>query len=89
RKEQRRRRIWMKDYLKKRNFGILKDLEVDEEVLFRNFTRMPRPNFNTLLEIVAPKIAKRNTHFREAIPVAIKLAITLRFLATGDSFASL
>nr|CAH7742405.1 unnamed protein product [Callosobruchus chinensis] len=50
---------------------------------------MSRNNFETLLEMVRPTIEKSDTRFREAIPAEVRLAITLRFLATGDSFASL
>lgn len=34
-------------------------------------------------------ITKRDTHLRKAIPAEIKLAITLRYLATGESLDSL
>nr|CAH7712122.1 unnamed protein product [Callosobruchus chinensis] len=34
-------------------------------------------------------IRKKNTKWRKAIPANERLAITLRFLATGDSFKSL
>ena len=34
-------------------------------------------------------ITKQNTRFRESVPAEMKLAITLRYLATGDSFMSL
>lgn len=84
-----RRSIWMKEYFKKRNFGILKELEFHENALFKNFTRMSKSNFRVLLGLVEPMIVKQNTHFREAIPAEVKLAITLRYLATGDSFTSL
>lgn len=89
RREKYRRSIWMKDYFKTRNFGILRELELNENVLFKNFTRMSRTNFYMLLGMVEPKIEKQNTRFREAIPAEVKLAITLRYLATGDSFTSL
>ena len=79
----------MKDYFKTRNFGILRELELNENVLFKNFMRMSRTNFYMLLGMVEPKIEKQNTRFREAIPAEVKLAITLRYLATGDSFTSL
>ena len=89
RREKYRRSIWMKDYFKTRNFGILRELELNENVLFKNFMRMSRTNFYMLLGMVEPKIEKQNTRFREAIPAEVKLAITLRYLATGDSFTSL
>lgn len=84
-----RRAIWMKEYFKTRNFGILKDLQCNENVLFNNFTRMSKKNFDTLLDMVKPFIERSDSHFREAIPAEVRLAITLRFLATGDSFTSL
>lgn len=83
------RSMWMCDYLKSRNNGILNDLEQNESFLFQNFTRMSRENFYNLLELVRPKIEKKNTSFRDAVPPEIRLAICLRYLATGDSFASL
>jgi hypothetical protein len=83
------RAMWMSDYLKKKNYGILNDLQLNENLLFQNFTRMSRENFYKLLHIVRPKIEKNNTYFREAVPPEIRLAICLRYLATGDSFTSL
>jgi len=67
----------------------MRDLEFNEDVLFKNFTRMSKTSFYTLLRIVEPMIAKQNIRFRESVPAEMKLAITLRYLATGDSFMSL
>lgn len=83
------RSMWLKDYLRTRNSGIMRELELNDNVLFKNFTRMSRTNFYMILQMVEPKIAKENTRFREAIPPEVKLAVTLRYLATGDSFMSL
>jgi len=77
----------MKNYLKTRHFGIIDDLQLGEENVFRNFTRMSRKNFYCLLKKIEPEIVKQNTRFREAVPAKIKFLITLRFLATGDSFS--
>lgn len=56
---------------------------------FFNFCRMSREDFQYLLDSVGPVIYKRDTKWRKAIPIQERLAITLRFLATGDSFQSL
>lgn len=84
-----KRAMWMKNYFQTRNFCILKDLEGNNDVLFKNFTRMSKNNFLNILHMVRPLIEKSDSHFRQAIPAEVRLAITLRFLATGDSYSSL
>ena len=78
-REKYRRSMWVKDDLKSRNSRIMKDLEFNEDVLFKNFTRMSKTNFYTLLGIVEPMNTKRNTRFRESVPAEMKLAITVRY----------
>lgn len=49
-------------------------------------------DFESLLKLMAPKITKSDSHFRKSIPISAtdeKLFVTLRYLATGDSFHSL
>jgi len=50
---------------------------------------MSPERFEHLLELVGPKISKKDTRFRNAIPAAERLALTLRFLASGDNQKSL
>jgi hypothetical protein len=87
-KRWKKRSLWVKNYLKNQNFGIIDDLQLDEDILFRNFTRMSRANFYSILKIIEPQIVKQNTCFRMSVPPKIKLLITLRYLAK-DSFTSL
>ena len=45
--------------------------------------------FQELIEKVRPFITKQTTKFRTPIPAAERLTITLRYLATGETFESL
>ena len=59
---------------------------MDSCALFRNFTRMTASDFELLQQLIGPSIKKQDTNMREAIPISTRLAVTLRFLATGDSY---
>nr|CAI5847068.1 unnamed protein product [Callosobruchus analis] len=57
--------------------------------LFQNFTRMSHTDFENFLELVTPHIQRQDTNYHDSISPRMRLAITLRFLATGDSYKSL
>jgi hypothetical protein len=57
--------------------------------LYKNFTRMPPSEFEFLVNLIGEKFSKKDTAFRKAISVQERLALTLRFLASGDSHVSL
>lgn len=63
--------------------------EEEENGHFRNFTRMSTTDFNFLLDSIRDEISRNDTKFRRAITAQERLAITLRYLATGDSYTSL
>lgn len=102
-RQKRERRYWIKPSLqaRKRYSGsdLLKDLNEDDidnlsyevrcDGSFKNFLRMTSGDFEHLLIAIGHKIAKQDTSFRDAVPAREKLAITLRFLASGDSYQSL
>lgn len=50
---------------------------------------MSSADFEYLINLMGHRINKKDTNYRQAIPVKERLAITLRFLATGDSYHSL
>lgn len=94
RKRRRSRSVWVKDWLRRRNelgcfSTLLRELETESPHLYKNFLRMNIADFNNLLQLVSPLIEKQNTSMREAISAGERLAVTLRYLATGDSFMSL
>jgi hypothetical protein len=47
---------------------------------------MAPTDFELLMNLVSPKIVKRCALFRAAIPDQERVALTLRFWATGDSY---
>jgi len=57
--------------------------------LYKNFTRMSPSEFGFLINLIGEKISKKDTAFRKAISVEERLTLTLRFLASGDSYVSL
>uniref|UniRef100_A0A6P7GYA1 Nuclease HARBI1 n=1 Tax=Diabrotica virgifera virgifera TaxID=50390 RepID=A0A6P7GYA1_DIAVI len=56
---------------------------------FQNFTRLPFEKFVELHEKIAPLITKQETHMRSSISSKLRLAVTLRYLASGNSYKSL
>jgi hypothetical protein len=57
--------------------------------LYKNFTRMSPTEFECLIHLIGKRISNKDTTFRKAISVQERLALTLRFLANGDSYVSL
>ncbi|KAF0689409.1 DDE Tnp4 domain-containing protein [Aphis craccivora] len=47
---------------------------------------MTSADFEYLLNLIDPSISKQYTHLRKSIPARKRLAVTLRFLANGDSY---
>jgi hypothetical protein len=45
--------------------------------------------FQEILARIELRTCNRNTTFRMALPAGMKLAFTLRYLATGESYSSL
>ena len=66
---------------------LLQEFRLEDEDEYKRFLRMTPDNFNELelLKLIETDIQKQNAHLRDAIPAKIKLAVTLRFLATGSN----
>ena len=64
---------------------LLQEFRLEDEDEYKRFLRMTPDNFSELLKLIETDIQKQNTYLRDAIPAKIKLAVTLRFLATGSN----
>ncbi|XP_028970631.1 uncharacterized protein LOC114829506 [Esox lucius] len=58
-------------------------------VEFQTYFRLDRGQFDLLLCKIGAKIARMETNYRAPISPAERLAICLRFLATGDSYRTI
>ena len=66
-------------------YRLMEELRLEDGDSFRNFLNMEPAMFDVLLHRIRPRIAKQYTWYRQAIEPGIKLALTLRHLATGDT----
>uniref|UniRef100_A0A182WUS4 Uncharacterized protein n=1 Tax=Anopheles quadriannulatus TaxID=34691 RepID=A0A182WUS4_ANOQN len=68
---------------------MLRDMSENTGKTIRNFIRMREDDFEYLLSMLTEQISKQNTNMRLAVTPRERLLITLRYLATGDSYISL
>ena len=69
--------------------NLMVELARESQGDFTNYMRMEPCMFRELLDRIGPRVQKQNTHLRPALPPGLKLAITLRYIASGDSYHSL
>ncbi|XP_069596081.1 uncharacterized protein [Ranitomeya imitator] len=93
RRPKRKRRMWTRSWLQKRStlshMGLIRELRDNNPHDFRNYLRMSEESFKIILSAVTPLIQRSDTPMRAAVPVDERLAVTLRFLATGRSLQDL
>lgn len=92
-KKKKKRSIWCKKWLMEKeklsHMALIKELQVSAPDDFFNYLRMNSDMFYALLEIIRPDIEKQDSRLRKAISAEERLAVTLRYLATGRSYADL
>ncbi|KAJ8877925.1 hypothetical protein PR048_022384 [Dryococelus australis] len=92
-RKRRRRKWWTKGWIAAGRAGAA--TFIDPELRskwpgdFRNMLPMSEMHFYNLLERVRPHITETGTNIRQAVTAKLKAEVTLRYLATGDSFKSL
>lgn len=88
---QKKRSCWVKDWIQRRSEhgameNLLRELQAGDELFYKNFLRLSARDFDYLLQKVSPVIQKQDTLMRKSIPAEERLALTLRFLATGKLY---
>ena len=88
RRRRKNRGVWIRDWIgQRRDKGayhqLLQELRLTDAMSYRNFLRLDAATFDELLHLVTPLIKHEDTVMRQAIPPGERLALTLRYLATG------
>jgi hypothetical protein len=65
------------------------ELEREHKVDYVNYLRMEPAMFHELLTRLGPRLTKKDTTCRPALSAGLKLAITLRYFASGNTFHEL
>ncbi|XP_061610234.1 uncharacterized protein LOC133468394 [Phyllopteryx taeniolatus] len=84
--------MWVPPIVKARRnlaeFGLVRELQFDQD-RFELYFRLSREQFESLLRRVGPSITKKTTNLKQPISPNQRLAICLRFLASGDSYTAI
>ena len=94
RNRRKKRIVWVRKWIMRRpQHGmyekLMQELRCEDEASFVNFIRFPPELFQELVNTVGPIIQRKDTFFRRALPSGLKIAITLRYLATGNSYTDI
>ena len=90
----RRHNMWVRPWLLQREergayHNIMAELYATDIPGFINFMRMTPEFFEMIKSRLEPHLARQTTNYGAPISVGEKLALTIRYLATGESYTSL
>ena len=88
-RERRRRQYWRRPCIERLVIygdyeNLMRELERESQGDFTNFMRMEPRTFQELLLRVRPRLTKQDTNYRKALEPSLKLAITLRYMTSGN-----
>lgn len=94
RRRRRRRTVWVRPWVERRvqlghHTRLMEELRLEDGKAFRNFVRMEPEMFQHIAARVSERIWKEDTAYRKALIPELKLAVTLRYIASGESYHSL
>lgn len=81
--ERRQRRFWVRDLLRERETqgdaaNLIEEMRLGDHEMYFNYMRMTPQAFDDLLHLVGNAIDRQQTNYRETIPAASRLAMTIR-----------
>ncbi|XP_011859475.1 PREDICTED: uncharacterized protein LOC105556967 [Vollenhovia emeryi] len=95
REKEENKRIWVRPiftHLRRRLQGasdnLVVEMQLQDHEMFYNYCRMSTEMFEQLISIVGPLLEKQIV-IRDPIPARTRLLVCLRYLASGDSMASI
>ena len=88
------RRVWVREIFQTRctrgeYHSLVNEMRLTDHQSFYKYFHMSPERFAHLLSLVGPAITRQTTTFREPISAGERLAITLRYLVTGDSMQTI
>ena len=94
--QRRQRRYWVRPWLSQAECEeegqytrLMPTLELDDPMAYQNCIRMLPELFQELEQRLGPDIQRERTWMRDPLSPGLKLAVTLRHLASGDSYPTL
>ena len=85
--QQKKRRLWSRQLLLRREesvaYRLVRELREEDPATLRQWIRLDLEQYQELLALVTPHIEKEDTNMRQAVTAHERLAVTLRYLATG------
>jgi hypothetical protein len=92
--QRKRKQWWVRPWIERRPLlgqynTLMGELEREHKVDYVNYLRMEPDMFHELLTRLGPRLTKADTTCRQALSPGLKLAITLRYFATGMTFHEL
>ena len=93
-KNKNRRLAWVRQLWRERErqghyYNLIEEMRLQDHSMFFNYFRVLPSTFDDLLRLVGPSLTRKTSHFRKPFPSELRLAVAIRYLATGESQASL
>ena len=91
RRQRQVRVIWVREWISRRpQLGLydrlMVELRNEDPSAFKNFMRMPPEMYDELVQRLTPALTKETTNWRPPLDPGLKVAITLRHLASGSKY---